>query len=689
MRRPEFVHAESTMSQDKDRIDLGSAETDSLVNTIRTLAMDAVEKANSGHPGLPMGAADMAFVLWSRHLRFDPADPDWPDRDRFILSAGHGCMLQYALLHLAGYDVSLEDLKQFRQWGSKTPGHPEYGHTPGVETTTGPLGQGFGNAVGFAIAEAMLAARFNKGDHVVVDHRTFVIASDGDLMEGVASEAASLAGHLQLGRLIVLYDDNHVTIDGNTNLAFSEDVGKRFEAYGWHVQHVDGHDRAAVDAALTAADAETGRPSLIVARTHIGFGAPNKQDSEEAHGAPLGPDEVKAAKRAYGWPEDAQFRVPEEARAFWRRVAARGHARRNEWTARFEAWRAANPDGARLWDTSHAADLASGWSKGAPVFPADAKGMATRAASGKMIQWLAAALPHFVGGSADLAPSNKTMIDKAPAVGAMRFDGRNFHFGVREHAMGAALNGMSLHGGLRPYGGTFLIFSDYMRPAVRLACLMKRPVTYVWTHDSFYLGEDGPTHQPVEHLMALRAMPGFTLIRPCDANETTQGWIAALEHPGPVGLVLTRQNLPTLDRTVYGPAEGLRRGGYVLACELRADDLELILIATGSEVALAVEAHRVLEGEGRSVRVVSLPCWEFFDAQDAAYRDSVLPAKVTRRLAVEAGRSFGWEKHVGPAGRVIGLDHYGASAPDKVLAEHFGFTAANVLQVAREMLAAR
>ncbi|HEX7877938.1 MAG TPA: transketolase [Candidatus Eisenbacteria bacterium] len=677
------------MSQDNDRIDLGSAETELQVNTIRTLAMDAVEKANSGHPGLPMGAADMAHVLWSRHLRFDPSDPDWPDRDRFVLSAGHGCMLQYALLHLAGYDLSLDDLKRFRQWGSKTPGHPEYGHTPGVETTTGPLGQGFSNAVGMAIAESMSAARFNHGSSTIVQHWTYVIASDGDMMEGVASEAASLAGHLQLGRLIVLYDDNHITIDGNTSLAFSEDVGARFEAYGWHVQHVNGHDRPAVDAALTAAKVEAGRPSLIVARTHIGFGAPHKQDSEEAHGAPLGPDEVKAAKKAYGWPEDAQFLVPEEVYAFWRGVAARGKQQRAEWTTRFDAWRSANPDGARLWDQSHAADLPSGWSKGAPTFPADAKGMATRAASGKMIQWLAEAVPHLVGGSADLAPSNKTMIDKAAAVGPMAFAGRNFHFGVREHAMGAILSGMSLHGGLRPYGGTFLIFSDYMRPTIRLACLMKRPVVYVWTHDSFYLGEDGPTHQPVEHLMALRAIPGFTLIRPCDANETREAWIAALDHRGPVGLVLTRQNLPTLDRTVYGPAEGLHRGAYILACELRVDNLELILIATGSEVAIAVEAHRVLEGEGRSVRVVSLPSWELFDAQDATYRESVLPARVTRLLAVEAGRSFGWEKHVGTSGRVIGLDRYGASAPDKVLAEQFGFTAANVLQVAREMLGAR
>jgi len=677
------------MSQDNDRIDLGSAETELQVNTIRTLAMDAVEKANSGHPGLPMGAADMAHVLWSRHLRFDPSNPAWPDRDRFVLSAGHGCMLQYALLHLSGYDVSLDDLKQFRQWGSKTPGHPEYGHTPGVETTTGPLGQGFGNAVGMAIAEAMLAARFNHGSSTIVEHWTYVIASDGDMMEGVASEAASLAGHLQLGRLIVLYDDNHITIDGNTNLAFSEDVGARFEAYGWHVQHVNGHDRPAIDVALTAARAATGRPSLIVARTHIGFGAPHKQDSEEAHGAPLGAEEVKAAKKAYGWPEDAQFHVPDSVYAFWRGVAAGGRKLRTDWDERFAAWRSANPDGARQWDISHATDLAAGWSKGAPAFPPDVKGMATRAASGKMIQWLAEAVPHLVGGSADLAPSNKTMIDKAATVGPMAFAGRNFHFGVREHAMGAALSGMSLHGGFRPYGGTFLIFSDYMRPTVRLACIMKRPVVYVWTHDSFYLGEDGPTHQPVEHLMALRAIPGFTIIRPCDANETREAWIAALEHAGPVGLVLTRQNLPTLDRTVYGPAEGLRKGGYILACELRVDDLELILIATGSEVALAVEAHKTLEAEGRSVRVVSLPSWELFEAQDAAWKESVLPAKVTRRLAVEAGRSFGWERHVGTAGRVIGLDHYGASAPDKVLAEHFGFTTANVLEVAREMLGAR
>jgi len=674
------------MSEEK-QFKAGGTDLDNLaVNTLRTLAMDAVEKANSGHPGLPMGAADMAHVLWTRHLRFDPDDPAWPDRDRFILSAGHGCALQYGLLHLAGYDLSIDDLKQFRQWGSKTPGHPEYGHTPGVETTTGPLGQGFGNGVGMAIAEAMLAARINGDGEPIIQHWTWVLASDGDLMEGVASEAASLAGHLKLGRLIVLYDDNRITIDGTTSLTWSEDVGARFQAYGWHVNHVDGHDHAAVDAALAAAKADIHRPSLIVVRTHIGFGSPNKQDSEEAHGAPLGADEVRATKKAYGWPEDAQFRVPEEVRAFWRPISDRGRAAHAAWRTRFNAWRADDVEGARLWDSLHAAELPAGWSTGAPVFPADAKGMASRVASGKMIQWLAAATPRFVGGSADLAPSNKTWIDKADAIAPGSFGGRNFHFGIREHAMGSILNGMSLHGGFHPYGGTFLIFSDYMRPAVRLAALMKCPVTYVWTHDSFYLGEDGPTHQPVEQLMALRTIPGFTLIRPADANETVQAWIAAMETKGPVGLILTRQNLPTLDRTVYGPAEGLRRGGYVLACELRVDALEMILIATGSEVSLAVEAHRILEAEGRSVRVVSLPSWEIFEAQEQAWRDSVLPPSVTKRLAVEAGRSFGWERWVGASGRIIGLDHFGASAPDSVLAKEFGFTAAHVVEVAREML---
>ncbi|MDZ4804030.1 MAG: transketolase [Candidatus Eisenbacteria bacterium] len=674
------------MSQDK-RFEAGNAGPEDLaVTTLRTLAMDAVEKANSGHPGLPMGAADMAHVLWTRHLRFNPDDPHWPNRDRFVLSAGHGCLLQYGLLHLAGYDLSIDDLKQFRQWGSRTPGHPEHGHTPGVETTTGPLGQGFGNGVGMAIAEAMLAARINGPEHCVIEHWTYVLASDGDLMEGVASEAASLAGHLKLNRLIVLYDDNRITIDGKTSLAWSEDVGARFQAYGWHVNHVDGHDRPAVDAALIAARARADSPSLIVARTHIGYGAPHKQDSEEAHGAPLGADEVRATKKAYGWPEDSQFLVPDEVRAFWQTVSDRGRVAHAEWQRLFDAWRKADAAGARLWDSSHAAELPAGWSAGAPEFPTDAKGMATRAASSKMIQWLAAALPQFVGGSADLAPSNKTWIDKADPIAPGLFGGRNFHFGVREHAMGSILNGMSLHGGFRPYGGTFLIFSDYMRPAVRLAALMKQPVIYVWTHDSFYLGEDGPTHQPVEQLMALRTIPKFTLIRPADANETVQAWIAALESHGPVGLVLTRQNLPTQDRAVYGPATGLRRGGYILACELRPDAIELILIATGSEVTLAVEAHRLLEAEGRSVRVVSLPSWEMFEAEDASYRDSVLPPGVTRRLAVEAGCSFGWDKWIGPAGRVIGLDRFGASAPDNDLAEHFGFTVAHVVEVAREML---
>jgi transketolase len=578
---------------------------------------------------------------------------------------------------------------KFRQWDSRTPGHPEFGHTPGVETTTGPLGQGFGNGVGMALAEAILAARFNRGGHRVVDHTTYALISDGDLMEGVASEAASLAGHLKLGRLVYFYDDNRITIDGSTDLAFREDVGRRFEAYGWHVQRVDGLDRGAIDRALTAAKAETERPSLIIGRTHIGFGSPKKQDSEEAHGAPLGADEVKATKRAYGWPEEAQFLVPDAVRGLWAEVAARGRAAHSAWRARFAAWRTAEPEAAAEWDRFHAATPSDGWAATLPTFPPDPKGAATRNASGKVLQALAAAFPNLVGGSADLAPSNKTFLEGLTTVGPGAFEGRNLHFGVREHAMGAVMNGMALHGGLRVYGGTFLIFSDYMRPSVRLAALMKLPVTYVWTHDSFYLGEDGPTHQPIEQLAALRAIPGLTLLRPCDANETVEAWKVAMTSAGPVGLALTRQNLPTLDRTVYGPASGLARGGYVLACELRTDELELILIGTGSEVALAVETHRVLEAEGRSVRVVSLPSWELFAAQPEAYRASVLPPGVSRRLAIEAGRSFGWERWVGPAGRVLGIDHFGASAPDRVLAKQFGFTVDNVLRHARELLAGK
>lgn len=660
----------------------GDALEQLAVNTIRTLAMDGVQKANSGHPGLPMGCADIAHVLWTKHLSFDPTDPKWPDRDRFILSAGHGCMLVYALLHLAGYDVSLDDLKQFRQWGSRTPGHPEYGHTPGVETTTGPLGQGVGNGVGMALAEAMLRERFPE----LVDHWTFAIVSDGDMQEGVASEAASLAGHLGLGRLVYFYDDNHISIDGDTALSFSEDVGKRYEAYGWHVQRIDGHDRTAIDTAIVAAKAETERPSLIVCRTHIAWGSPNKQDSEEAHGSPLGAEEIAATKRVYGWPEDEHFLVPESVRALWKGVSDRGRAAHAAWNERLAAFRRSTPARAALWDRHHA-PAPAGWESELPLFPADAKGMASRASSGKVIQSLAKIFPNFVGGSADLAPSNKTWIDGAPAIGPHAFGGRNFHFGIREHGMGAILNGMSVHGGFRVYGGTFLIFYDYMRPSVRLAALMKTPVTYVWTHDSIFVGEDGPTHEPIEQLAALRSVPGMTILRPCDANETAQAWAFAMNHQGPVGLALTRQNLPTLDRSVYGPATGLTRGGYILACELRVDALELILIATGSEVHLALAAHAALEKEGRSVRVVSLPSFELFEAQDAAYRESVLPAAVTRRLAIEAASPFGWDRYVGPRGRVIAMRGFGASAPDRVIAEKFGFTAENVLATARELLA--
>ena len=647
--------------------------------TLRTLAMDAVQQANSGHPGLPMGAADMAYVLWTRFLKHNPANPAWPDRDRFILSAGHGCMLLYGLLHLSGYDLSLEDIKRFRQWGSRTPGHSEYGLTPGVETTTGPLGQGFTNGVGMALAEAHLAARFNRPGHPVVDHYTYAIVSDGDLMEGISHEAASLAGHLGLGKLIYLYDSNSISIDGPTSLAFTEDVAARFEAYGWHVQAIDGHDMVAVEAALGAARAETTRPSLIVARTHIGYGSPNRQDTAKAHGEPLGEEEIRLTKERYGWPLEPKFRIPEEVRVRFREHASKGAVREAEWRKTFTRYQQEHPEPAAQLQAALAGELPKAWDAGLPNFPTE-KPLATRAASGKVLDALASRIPTLIGGSGDLTPSNNTLPKGERAVRRDDLSGRYIHFGVREHAMGGILNGLSLHGGLFPYGGTFLIFSDYMRPSIRLAAIMHQPVIFVFTHDSVGLGEDGPTHQPVEHLASLRAMPNLVIIRPADATETVEAWRVALSRrDGPTALVLTRQALPVLDRSVLAPAAGVTKGGYVLS---DASDPSVILIGTGSELHLALASQKLLAERGVAARVVSMPSTDLFDRQPSEYREAVLPPGLRARVSVEAGATFGWERYVGSHGTVVGLDRFGASAPYKVIFENLGLTAEAVTAAA-------
>jgi transketolase len=651
------------------------------VNTIRTLVMDAVQKANSGHPGMPMGMADAAYVLWTQFLKHNPADPAWPDRDRFVLSAGHGSMLLYSLLHLTGYNLPLEQIRQFRQWQSLTPGHPEHGDTPGVETTTGPLGQGFANGVGMALAERLLAAQFNRPGFEIVNHTTYAIVSDGDLMEGISHEAASLAGHLGLGKLICLYDDNHITIEGNTALAFSEDVRRRFEAYGWHVLAVDGHDRTAVADAICQAQAETERPSLVICRTHIGYGSPNKQDTAKAHGEPLGADEVRLTKEALGWPPDAQFFIPDEVLAHFRRALGRGADVQGEWRALFERYEQFYPELAVEWKRRMAGELPAGWEKALPQFKPEDGPMATRVAGGKIMAALAPILPELVGGSADLHPSTKTYLSAYPPVRKGEYGGRNFHFGIREHAMGGILSGLALHGGLRPYGSTFLVFSDYMRPSIRLAALMRVPVVYVFTHDSIFVGEDGPTHEPVEHLASLRAIPGLTVIRPADANETVAAWRVAVEHhDGPVALLLSRQNLPILKET--DPA-GAGRGAYVIA---DAENPQMILIASGSEVAVVLEAQKLLAAEGVAARVVSMPSWELFEIQPQAYCDAVLPPEVTARVAVEAAVPFGWERYVGLQGEIVALSRFGASAPYEVLAEKFGFTAEAVAARAKACL---
>ena len=659
------------------------------VDTVRFLAVDGVQKARSGHPGMPMGAAPMATVLFTRHLRFDPKDPDWQDRDRFVLSAGHGSMLLYALLHLTGYDLALDDLKEFRQWGSRTPGHPEHGETPGVETTTGPLGQGFATAVGMALAERLLGATFNGDGPPVMDHHTYVMAGDGDMMEGVSSEAASFAGHQQLGKLIVLYDDNGISIDGSTDLAFTEDVPARFAAYRWHVLRVDdGNDLQAIDQAVAAAKAETGRPSLIVVKTHIGYGSPNRQDTAKAHGEALGEDEVKLTKENLGWPLEPAFHVPDDVRAFFARAGARGAEAHAEWTRRHETWRAADGERARAWDDAWAHRLPDGWDAALPAFTAGDKPIATRAASGKVIEALAGRVPALVGGSADLTPSNNTRTADAQDQQASTPAGRYIRFGVREHAMASMANGLAVHGGLRPYVATFFVFSDYMRAGMRMAAIMRQPVIHILTHDSVGLGEDGPTHQPVEHLAMLRATPGWVDLRPADAAETVEAWRTALRRDdGPTALVLSRQALPILDRGRYAPAAGAARGAYVLADASDGEEPDIILIASGSEVHISVEAYERLVAEGVRARVVSMPSWALFERQDADYREEVLPAACDRRLAVEAATPFGWERWVGRHGVVVGIGRFGASAPGATVLEKYGFTADNVYARARELLA--
>jgi transketolase len=651
---------------------------------------------------MPMGAAPMAYVLWTRFLRHNPSNPHWFDRDRFVLSAGHGSMLLYGLLYLTGYDLSLDEIKRFRQWGSKTPGHPERGLVPGVDTTTGPLGQGFGNGVGMAIAEAFLADRYNRPGFEIINHYTYAIVSDGDLMEGVASEAASLAGHLKLGKLIYFYDNNYISLAASTDLTFTEDRAKRFEAYGWHTQSVDdGNDLNAIESALEAAQEERDRPSLILVHTHIGYGSPHKQDTFEAHGAPLGEEEVKLSKQKLGWPLEPSFHVPDQALQHFHKSVEQGKRAEEEWEAHFAHYAKAFPGLARELQRVMRGELPDGWDKGIPIFPADVKGMATRVASGEVINSIATKVPTFLGGSADLDPSTHTVIrgmcdfenpreairdPQGSAGGCWGYSGRNLHCGVREHAMGAMLNGLAAHGGTIPYGATFLIFSDYMRPPMRLAALMGLQVIYVFTHDSIGLGEDGPTHQPVEQLANLRAIPNLVVIRPCDANETAIAWRVAMETPNqPVALVLSRQNVPTLDRTQVAPAEGLRRGAYILS-EAPPGKLDLILIASGSEIRLILAARQMLQEQDVHARVVSMPSWELFEAQPKEYRDSVIPPSVPARLAVEAGSPQGWHRFVGDQGDVIGVDRFGASAPGEVLMREYGFTVENACGRALRLL---
>jgi transketolase len=662
--------------------DVDSRLAEEAVNTIKFLAVDAVETANSGHPGLPMGAADMAFVLWNRFLRYDPLAPDWPDRDRFVLSAGHGSMLLYGLLHLSGYDLPVSELQAFRQWGSKTPGHPEFGHTPGVEATTGPLGQGISNAVGMALAAKMMAARFNTDDFQAVSHRIFVLASDGDVMEGVSGETCSLGGHLRLGNLIVLYDDNHITIEGETRLAFSEDVGRRYEAYGWHVQHADGHDHEAVAAAIQAAVDESERPSIIVARTHIAKGAPTKQGSASSHGSPLGADEVRGAKDNARWPQEPTFRVPEAVRAHFKARAEEGAALRTAWERRFDEWRSKHPDLAEQWVAI--------WNRAVPegltqqlLDAAPTDDDATRSHGGAVLQKAAEPVPGLVGGSADLAPSTKTLIKGSPSVAPGEFDGRNLHYGIREHAMGAIVNGMLYHGGFRPFGSTFLVFADYARPAIRLAALAGLPAIHVFTHDSIFVGEDGPTHEPIEHAASLRVIPGLHVFRPADGFETALAWGMALERDdGPTVLLLSRQKLPAIDRRATGDLADPRRGAYLVDGD---SDPDVVVAATGSELHLAVAAREALAADGKKVNVVSVPCLEIFLEQDPAYRAQLFPSGAPV-VTIEAGVTDPWRVLAGTDGLTLGIDRFGASAPAGVLGEEFGFTAESVVRRIREWL---
>jgi transketolase len=658
------------------------------INTIRTLSMDAVQRANSGHPGTPMALAPLAYVLWSRILRYNPKNPAWFNRDRFVLSVGHASMLQYSLLHLTGYDLSLDDLKNFRQWGSRTPGHPEYGHTPGIETTTGPLGQGIMNSVGMAMAEAHLAAVFNRPGHDIIDHATYVFCGDGDLMEGASHEAASLAGHLGLGKLICVFDDNHITIEGNTSLSCSDSAARRFEGYGWQVLDLgeQANDLDVLTAAFGTARAEAERPSLIIVRSHIGYGAPHRQDTSSAHGEPLGEEEIRLTKKFYGWPEEEKFLVPEEVRTHLGRAVERGRELEDCWNSRFEAYRKEYPELAERLLAALAGELPSGWDAELPVFTPEKGSVATRAASGTVLNAIALKVPWLVGGSADLSPSTKTLIAGSGYLAKGSYGERNIAWGVREHAMCGCASGMALHGGVRPFGATFFVFTDYARPAIRLAALMGLPVIYVMTHDSIGVGEDGPTHQPVEHLASLRAMPNLSIIRPADANETAFAWRAAMvRRNGPTMLVLTRQNLPIFDRNVVAPAQGVLQGGYVISRE-KGPKVDVILMASGSEVQLIMAAQNALAAGNIAARVVSMPSWELFREQPQKYRDEVLPPTITTRLAVEAGSSFGWREWVGDRGGIIALDRFGASAPAEEIFKNLGFTVENVVTTARKLV---
>ena len=653
------------------------------INTIRTLSMDAVQKANSGHPGTPMALAPLAFVLWDRFLRYSPSNPHWAGRDRFILSNGHASMLQYAMLHLTGYDLSLDEIKQFRQWDSKTPGHPEYGLTAGIETTTGPLGQGVSNSVGFAIAQRWLATKLDKE---VFDYRTYAFCGDGDLMEGVSNEAASVAGHLGLSNLIWFYDNNHITIEGSTSLAFTDDVATRFRGWHWNVLNIsDVNDLDLIDVAIRAAQREVARPTLVIVDSHIGWGSPHRQDTKEAHGEALGEDEVKLTKKVYGWPEDAHFLVPDDVKEYMGKAVERGKKWESEWNDKYKAWSTKNPEPAKMWQQMVNRDLPQDWDKDIPTFPADAKGLATRDSSSKVQNAVAKNVPFLMGGAADLYPSTKTLINGESNFEKSDYGARNFHFGIREHAMGAIVNGMALSS-LRPYGATFFIFSDYMRPPMRLAAMMRLPTIYVFTHDSIGLGEDGPTHQPVEQLIGLRAVPGLVVLRPADANEVAEAWRVIIGLDGPACLVLTRQKVPTLDRREFASAAGVARGAYVLA-DADKGRIDVILIGTGSEVAVCLAARQALAGEGIGARVVSMPSWELFERQGQAYRDELLPASVPARVAVEAASTLGWDRYVGPRGAIIGMHGFGASAPINDLMKEFGFTSENVVEAAKAQVA--